>query len=83
MDFKCLSCETIYLRSLDLPSEEPRTVTGMCEPCGRERLGDRYDLAVETALETAAREEKRDRQQIEKIPGRPSNSLKCAPQLPK
>ncbi len=62
MDFKCIGCDEIYLTSPDLPSDEPRTVKGLCPPCGRERLGDRYDLAIARALEIGDREEKRDRQ---------------------
>lgn len=46
MPFSCIACEQVYLAADDgLP-----TITGICPPCGRSRLGDEhYDRAMDRA----------------------------------
>ena len=48
MTFTCVSCSEVYFEVDGLPGE--LDVTGLCEPCGRRRLGARrYDEALERA----------------------------------
>ena len=53
MKFKCATCSEVYAEFIDRGPAS--TVVGICEPCGRLRLGDEL---YESAVGEAERESK-------------------------
>lgn len=69
MRFECVTCSKIYLELADLAGEISRTVSGICEPCCRLRIGD--DACELASQRAAATIERRSTKHLKLLSGTP------------